>query len=107
MQIVRTIVWIVITAIMVAFIAMNWHRAPVNIWPLEISYLHFDWPVGIIALVFFLLGWLPMWLLHRAGRWRWHRRMSALQNSVQTAPPPPPIATSTQLEAMEPEKPAA
>ncbi len=107
MQIVRTLVWIVITAILVAFIAMNWHRAPVNFWPLDIGHLYFEWPVGIIALVFFLLGWVPMWLLHRAGRWRWQRRMSALQNTVQTAPPPPPIATSTQLEALEPETPHA
>ena len=70
MQIVRTIVWIVITAILVAFIAMNWDHAPVNFWPTGDGYLHLEWPVGLIALVFFLLGLLPMWLLHRAGRWR-------------------------------------
>ena len=106
MQIIRTLVWVVITAALVAFIAMNWTRAPVNIWPLETGYLAFEWPVGVIALVFFLLGLVPMYLLHRAGQWRANRRISALQNSVQASVPPPPLATSTQLEAQDQEKPA-
>ena len=99
MQVIRTIVWIAVTALLVAFIAMNWERAPVNIWPLEAGYLHFEWPVGVIALIFFLLGLLPMWLLHRAGRWRWTRRMSALENTVRATAVQPPVATSTQLDA--------
>jgi len=102
MQVIRTIIWIFMTVILVSFVAMNWERAPVNIWPLEAGYLHLEWPVGIIALVFYLLGLLPMWLLHRAGRWRWSRRLSALENSVRATSMAPPIATSTQLEAQTP-----
>jgi len=102
----RTTVWIVVTAILVAFIAMNWDRASVNIWPLETGYLHFEWPVGIIALIFFLLGLLPMYLLRRADRWRLNRRISSLENSVRATSVAPPIATSTQLELeAEQEKP--
>ena len=110
MQIIRTLIWIAITAVTVAFMVLNWgERAQVIIWPLENSYLQFDWPVGFIALVFFLLGFLPMWLFHRAGRWRWQRRVSALEHSVR-ATTAPPLATSTQLEAQQqaaPEEPAA
>jgi lipopolysaccharide assembly protein A len=102
-QIIRTLVWIVITIILVAFIAMNWQRAPVNIWPLESSYLQLDWPVGFTALVFFLLGFIPMWLYHRAGRWRWQRRMASLEHSLRTTATPP-LATSTQLEAHQPQQ---
>ncbi len=101
MGIIRTVIWIAITAVTVAFMVLNWgERAQVIIWPLENSYLQFDWPVGFIALVFFLLGFLPMWLLHRAGRWRWQRRVSALEHSVR-ASTAPPLATSTQLEAQK------
>ena len=108
MQIIRTLIWVTITATLVAFIAMNWESAPVNIWPLEEGYLYFRWPVGVIALVFFLLGLLPMWLLHRAGRWRWQRRLNSLENSVRATAnvQNPPLATSTQLEAEAQEKPA-
>ncbi|MCB2075599.1 MAG: LapA family protein [Novosphingobium sp.] len=99
MQIARTVVWIVITAILVSFIAMNWERAPVNFWPLEDSYLRFEWPVGVIALLFFLLGLVPMWLLHRAGRWRLNRRISALENSVRATAAAAPVASAVLPEA--------
>ena len=107
MRVIRTVVWIVITALLVAFIAMNWGKSPVNIWPVEGGYLHFDWPIGFIALVFFLLGLVPMWLLHKAATWRLNRRIAALETSVRAAIPTPPIATSTQLEAASAEPPVA
>jgi lipopolysaccharide assembly protein A len=85
MQVIRTIMWVAITAALVAFIAMNWNSAPVNFWPLEFGYLHFEWPVGITALVFFLLGMLPTWLLSKASKWRLTRRIDALENSVRAS----------------------
>ena len=104
MQVIRTIVWVVITAILVAFIAMNWERAPVNFWPLEDDYLKFDWPVGIIALFFYLLGLVPMWLFHRAGRWRMNRRITALENSVRVAAMAAPMPEPSQPEPEDQEK---
>ncbi|MEJ5978397.1 LapA family protein [Novosphingobium sp. PS1R-30] len=101
MQLIRTLIWIVATVVLVAFIAMNWERAPVNIWPLASGYVYFQWPVGVIALVFFVLGALPMWLYHRAGKWRWQRRVAALENSVRATTIQPPVATSTQLDAAQ------
>ena len=96
MQALRTIVWIVVTAILVAFIAMNWEKAPVNLWPLSEGYLLFEWPVGVLALVFFLLGAVPVWLLHRMARWRLERRIASLENSLRVAaavsPVPAPAA---------------
>ena len=102
MQIFRTLTWVLITALLVVFMAMNWHRAPVNFWPLNNAYLYFNWPIGVIALVFFLIGLVPMWLLHRAARWRWQRRVTALENSVRataapTAPPIPPTSTPASV----------
>lgn len=84
MQIIRTIVWIAITALLVAFIAMNWTKVPVNFWPLEDrNYFHFEWPVGVVALVFFGLGMAPVWLYLRAVRWRLNRRIANLENSLR------------------------
>lgn len=105
MQFVRTAIWIVVTAVLVTFMAMNWVKAPVNIWPLANgNFIHFQWPVGLIALVFFLLGFVPMWLILRGTKWRLRRRIEALENSIRIAvaaePEPAP-----QLEA-EAEPPA-
>lgn len=99
MNIIRTLLWICLTALLVAFMAMNWHRAPVNFWPLDAGYLYFEWPVGLIALAFFALGLVPMWLLHKAGHWRMNRRIQSLENSVRANTVAPPIATTTQLDA--------
>ena len=100
MNIIRTLVWIAITALLVAFIAMNWDKAPVNFWPVDNGYLHFEWPVGFIALVFFALGLLPMWLLHRALRWRLTRRIGALEQSLAQSIglPAPSTGTLTTTE---------
>ncbi len=97
MQIIRTVLWVLITAVLVAFIAMNWTKVPVNFWPLtDGNYLHFEWPVGVVALAFFLLGAVPMWLVHRAGRWRLQRRIHALENTVASSSP----AVATPSEAV-------
>jgi hypothetical protein len=40
-----------------------------------------------------------MWLIALLGRWRYSRRINALENSVRAATPQPPLATSTQLDA--------
>jgi len=106
MQIFRTIIWVILTAILVAFIAMNWTPVPVNFWPLDDGkYLHFEWPIGIVALIFFALGFGPLWLFHRAGRWRLQRRIASLENTVRAtsvvpavpapASDPAPAATTT------------
>jgi hypothetical protein len=64
---------------------MNWTRAPVNLWPLDAGYLHLDWPVGVIALLFFLLGLLPMWVFSQAGRWRLRRRIATLEDTLRAS----------------------
>jgi len=97
MQVVRTILWVLVTAILVAFVAMNWTKVPVNFWPLDDgNYFHFEWPVGIVALVLFALCALPLWLLARAQRWRLNRRLSALENSARSNSYTP-VATTTEV----------
>jgi uncharacterized integral membrane protein len=104
MNVIRTITWILVTAVLVAFIAMNWTTVPVNFWPLQDgNYLHFEWPVGVVALAFFVLGMAPVWLYLRAVRWRLSRRIETLERSLQASSmpshsvPPPvepaPVAT--------------
>jgi uncharacterized integral membrane protein len=110
MQVIRTIVWVFLTVVLVAFVAINWEPVDVNFWPLDDgSYLHFRWPVGFVALVFFFLGLTPMWLLAKAGKWRLRRQISALENTVRatTTTNPAPLATATQLDDASKEQPAA
>jgi putative membrane protein len=101
MQILRTALWVLVAVITSAFVAINWQSVPVNLWPLSASYLYVEWPVGIVALVFFLAGLVPMWLLAKTTRWRLNRRIANLENALKAASPTPPLATSTQFAAMQ------
>ncbi|HKR91588.1 LapA family protein [Novosphingobium sp.] len=101
MQIIRTVGWIAVTAILVAFIAMNWTKVPVNFWPLDDgNYFHFEWPVGVIALVFFALGMAPLWLYLRAVRWRLGKRIANLENSLRASSLPSIAARADDAPSM-------
>jgi uncharacterized integral membrane protein len=108
MQLIRTLLLLIVTIALVAFIAINWQTVPLNLWPLQDgNYVHLEWPVGFIVLLSMAFGFLPMWMLHKGARWRLNRRINFLENSVKSASQsePAPIAASTQLEAAAQEAP--
>jgi putative membrane protein len=103
MQALRTIVWVAVSIILVAFVAINWTPVRVNFWPLEQGYIFFDWPIGFVAIAFFLLGLLPMWLVHRTARWRFQRRIGTLENSVRAASVSTYVPAAAAGDALSPD----
>lgn len=102
MQMIRTLALLLIAIALTVFIAINWSPVVrVNFWPAGDGYAGFDWPVGFVALFFFLLGMLPMWLLHKGAAWRLKRRIGNLENSLKanSFDAPSAVGTSTQLDA--------
>lgn len=110
MQVIRTAIWVVILIALALFSLNNWETVSVKIW----EGLILETKLPALVLASFLLGLLPMWLVAKTGKWRLNRRINALENTVKAvapspaqAPPAPPIATSTQLDAAASESPAA
>jgi uncharacterized integral membrane protein len=102
MKLIRTLLLILITIVIVSFIAINWQSVPLNLWPIENGdYLFVEWPVGLIFIVGILVGFLPMWLLHKGVRWRLNRRIGLMENTVKATSMghPSAYATTTQLDA--------
>ena len=95
MQIIRTIVWVLLLVILLLFSINNWTPVQVKIW----EDLILETKLPALVVVSFLLGLVPMWLAFVAGRWRYSRRINALENTVRATTPQPPVATSTQLDA--------
>lgn len=97
MQIIRTIVWVLVLVALLLFSLNNWETVSVKIW----EGLILDTKLPVLVFVSFLLGLLPMWLLHKGAKWRFNRRISALENSVRAASLTTPVITptSTQLDA--------
>ncbi|WP_209347876.1 LapA family protein [Pontixanthobacter sp. CEM42] len=96
MKIVRTILWTLLAAAVAVFVYVNWGESHnVIIWPREGNKsILFDWPVGFIAIVFFLVGFLPMWLFHRGVKWRLNRRIKTLENAARAAAVSAPVKTT-------------
>ncbi|MBX7481005.1 DUF1049 domain-containing protein [Qipengyuania qiaonensis] len=104
MQIVRTIVWVLLLFSLLAFSFFNWKPVEVQIW----SNLVLETKLPALVIISFLLGLLPMWLLHRASKWRATRRINALEAATQkmsapTPTPSPEAPTSPPQRDLPPE----
>lgn len=113
MQIIRTIVAIVLIVALLLFSFANWKPVEVNIW----QGLVLETKIPALVLASFLLGLIPMWLLHRGTRWHLNRRIASLENAARTAaaalapvapmvPVDEPVATPTP-SVSEPETPVS
>lgn len=105
MQILRIISWMAVSAIIVSLVLMNLQEVDFNFWPLSGgAYLHVRSGVGLIAVAFFLLGLLPMWVLSRAGKWQMNRKMRMLERRAEQIAAP--SLSTENLAAENPENPA-
>ena len=92
MQIVRTIVWVVILAALLIFTAFNWNSVEVQIW----TNMVLETKIPALVIVAFLLGLVPMWLIHRGTKWRLQRRIAGLESAARanaTAAAATPVVT--------------
>ncbi|HZU63026.1 MAG TPA: DUF1049 domain-containing protein, partial [Novosphingobium sp.] len=74
MQFVRTGITVVVLAALVVFSLNNWTPVEVRIW----DGLVLDTRLPALMLLSWLVGWLPMWLVSKAARWRLKRRIALL-----------------------------
>jgi len=108
MQIVRTIVWVALLVLLLAFSYFNWRPVEVQIW----DNLVLETKVPALVLVAFLLGLIPMWLIHRGSKWRLQRRIVTLEGAARAnalaAPPTPtsPVSASPVAASTAPSSPA-
>lgn len=96
MHIIRTIVWVLLLVAFAIFATANWEpEITVRIW----QNLVVETKLPALMLIAFLLGLVPMWLVHRASRWNLQRRVNALENAARSAAIPPSPAPSPTTEA--------
>lgn len=82
MQIVRTVIWVLLLVALLLFSVTNWDpTVTVRIW----DGIVVDTKIPAIVIVSFLIGFVPMWLYHRASRWRLKRKIASLENAARTA----------------------
>ncbi|OCC23070.1 hypothetical protein MB02_12905 [Croceicoccus estronivorus] len=81
MQIIRTIVWVLVLVALLVFAINNWTPVSVKIW----EGLILETKLPALVIVSFLVGLVPMWLLHQGMKWRLERRINGLENTMRSA----------------------
>jgi uncharacterized integral membrane protein len=75
--------WVLVAVIVVLFASRNWTDVTLNLW----GDIQADIKIPVLLLAFFLLGFLPTWLLMRTRVWSHRRRIEALERSRASPAP--------------------
>ncbi len=96
MQIIRTVIWVLVLVALGLFTLNNWQPVQVKLW----EGIILETKLPALVIVSFLMGFLPMWLLHKGVRWRLNRRIGMMENSVKASSmgQPTAYATTSQLD---------
>lgn len=91
MQFLKTLFWVLLAVITVLFASRNWFDVTLNLW----GDIQVDIKAPVLLAVMFLLGFLPIFLLHRARLWSMRRRIEAQERQQAAA------ATSSTTSPVE------
>ncbi len=78
MQFLRTVFWVVLAVLGVIFSFNNWQIVSVKLW----GDIVVDTPLPVLLFVVFMLGLLPVLVLHRATRWNLTRKLEVANRSL-------------------------
>lgn len=101
MQFLKTLFWVALAVGLVLFATVNWNAVTITLW----GGLEADVKLPILVLGAFLLGFLPMLLIHRARMWSMKRRMEGLERQMAhlRAPVTEPAPSVTPAETPQAE----
>ena len=100
MQFLKTLFWVALAIILVLFATNNWHSATIYLW----GGLEADVKVPVLVLFSFMLGFLPMLILHRARLWGLKRRLEAQERhstAVANVPSGPGLSPAPDVHPTE------
>ena len=78
MQFLKTLFWVALAVILVLFARANWSAVTLKLW----GGLEADVKLPVLVLASFLIGFLPMLLIHRARLWSLKRRLDMQERQV-------------------------
>lgn len=82
MQFLKILLWVVIAVMVTVLAGRNWHDVTVNLW----SDLQAGIKLPVLLAVFFLLGFLPSYIVLRAHRWQQRRRDESIRRQQAVEP---------------------
>jgi lipopolysaccharide assembly protein A len=100
MQFLKTLLWVTFLVGLTVFAINNWVPVTVSLW----GGLRLDTKLPALVILSFLLGFLPLFILHRMTTWRMKRRIATLESNqrlsatgsaIASAPPVAPTPAYT------------
>jgi H+/Cl- antiporter ClcA len=78
MSFLKTLFWIVLSAVVVLFSINNWLPVTVNLW----GGLQADVKLPLLLFVFFLVGFVPTIIYYRTKTWRMSKRLDTVSRQL-------------------------
>jgi lipopolysaccharide assembly protein A len=90
MRFLKTLIWVTAVVGLIVFAINNWVPVSVSLW----GGLMLDTKLPALVIAAFLLGFFPLYFLHRATLWRMKRRIMTLEGNQRAAgfPSAPPVS---------------
>lgn len=75
MQFLKTLFWVLLAVFIALFASRNWSDVTLNLW----GDIQVDIKIPVLMTVMFLVGFLPIFLVHRTRLWTIKRRLEVEQ----------------------------
>ena len=85
MQFLKTLFWVLLAVFIALFASRNWSDVTLNLW----GDIQVDIKLPVLLVLMFLLGFLPVFLLHRARLWTLKRRLRSRAAAAGDSPREP------------------
>jgi len=81
MQFLKTLFWVLLAVFIALFASRNWSDATLNLW----GDIQVDIKLPVLMAFMFLIGFLPVFLVHRTRLWALKRRLEVEQRQQALA----------------------
>lgn len=89
MRFLKTLIWVTVIVGLIVFATNNWVPVSISLW----GGMRLDTKLPALVIAAFMLGFFPLYFIHRTVLWRMKRRLLTLEGNQRTAtfPSPPPV----------------
>ena len=81
MQFLKTLLWVIVAVAFVIFGTENWNPLRIHLF----GGVVLDTKLPAIILIVFIIGFLPLYIYHKAVTWRLRKRVLSLENERRRA----------------------
>lgn len=88
MRFLKTLIWVTVIVGLIVFATNNWVPVSISLW----GGMRLDTKLPALVITAFMLGFFPLYIIHRTLLWRMKRRILTLEGNQRTITPTPQTA---------------